>query len=113
MTTPRSEAHPEELSLDVRQGLARLYRLRMWLWGLWLAVFPFMVIAVAVQPPAWLLKPLGTIWFGTWVVLALVHGFYRCPACRHFFHLRSMYGNAFTSKCLHCGISIHERERRV
>ena len=76
-----------------------------------MAFLPFTAIVVAVQPPGWLLMPIGILWFGTWVVLALVHGFYRCPACRHFFNWRLLYGNHFTSRCLHCGISISERAR--
>jgi hypothetical protein len=111
--TPRSESKPEEISDHVRQGLARLHKLRLWLWGTWLAFLPFMAIVVAVQPPEWLLMPIGILWFGTWVVLALVHGFYRCPACRHFFNWRLLYGNPFTSRCLHCGVSISERARGV
>jgi hypothetical protein len=104
--TPHLAEEVEDVSPEVRQGLERLYKLRLWLWGTWLAFLPFMAIATAVQPPEWLLMPLGIFWFSTWVVLVVVHGLYRCPACRKFFNW-SWYGNPFTSKCLHCGINLY------
>jgi hypothetical protein len=42
------------LSVDIPRGLSRLYKLRLWLWGTWLALIPIVVIAVAIQPHDWL-----------------------------------------------------------
>ena len=112
MITPPLAKKAEDVSAEVRRGLARLYKLRLWLWGTWLAFLPFMAIVMAVRPPEWLLTPLGIFWFSTWGVLVVVHGLYRCPACRRCFNW-SWYSKPFTSKCLHCGISIGLRERGV
>jgi hypothetical protein len=104
----------EGMSSDIPRGLSRLYKVRICLWGTWLALIPLMAIAVAIQPPDWLMRTIGFVWFGSWVVLVLVHGFYRCPSCRRFFNVKLLrYGNPFTSECLHCGISIRAPARRV
>ena len=100
------------MSADIPRGLSRLYKLRLWLWGTWLAFIPIVVIAVVIQPPDWLMTATGIVWFSSFAVLGLVHALYRCPSCRRFFNLKGLYRNPFTSECLHCGISIRNRARR-
>ncbi|MGD0838057.1 MAG: hypothetical protein ABSB49_15565 [Polyangia bacterium] len=112
ITTTSAESESGESAVLVRRGLARLYKLRLWLWGTWLAIIPFMALVMVIRPPEWLLTPVAILWLSTWGMLVVVHGFYRCPACRKFFNL-SWYSNPFTSKCLHCGISIGRRKEGV
>ena len=112
ITTTSAESESGESAVLVRRGLARLYKLRLWLWGTWLGIIPFMALVMVIRPPEWLLTPVAILWLSTWGVLVVVHGFYRCPACRKFFNL-SWHSNPFTSKCLHCGISIGRRKEGV
>ena len=109
MKAPQSQMDPAEISDDVRRWLSRLHNLRLWIVGSWLALIPFMALALAVQPPAWLMTPIAIAYVGTWAVLLLAQAFYRCPACRHFFNLGRFLGGAFSSKCLHCGVPISMR----
>ena len=51
MMTPPLAEEGEDVLPDVRRGLARLYRLRLWLWGTWLAFLPFMALVMVVRPP--------------------------------------------------------------
>ena len=105
------EPKRERTSDDVSRGLAHLFKLRLWLWGTWLAFVPLAVIAAVLKPPESIVTPIAVFLFGSWVVHALVHVLYRCPACRRLFHLRGLYGNAFTPRCLHCGLDISQRAR--
>jgi hypothetical protein len=92
----------------VAAGLRRIRRLRIWMWGELLSFFPLAVVAVGLQPPSWLLTAVGLLWFVSFGVLALVHNFSRCPACRRFFNIRADgYHNVFTRKCLNCGLPLN------
>src|SRR5438105_4465752 len=96
----------ETSNKDILVGLERIRRLRRLQWGLWLGFIPFALIAVALQPPDWLLLPIGVLWFISFVVISIVHGASRCPACRNSFNYRWGFGNAFTSKCMNCGLRL-------
>ena len=94
MTLPMGSPN-ESVPDNVRQGLARLFRLRLCLWGTWLAFIPLVFLATAVDPPDWLVMSLAFLWLGSWLVLTFVHILYRCPACRHLFNLKFPYRDLY------------------
>ena len=98
----------EDATMD--EGLRHLRRLRRWLLGLFLGFLPALVLAVALQPPSWVLTSVAVLWFVAFVVVAMIHAFYRCPRCHRFFHVRGMFGNWFASKCMNCGLELSRLE---
>jgi hypothetical protein len=46
------------------------------------------------------------LWIGAWVALGVALFMFRCPQCQRYFHRGNGLLNAFTRKCVHCGISI-------
>jgi hypothetical protein len=90
----------------VDRSLHRHSRLRLWLLGIWICAVPVLYIIGMLRPPGWLMAGLLVSVFISWLALVLAHQLYRCPRCRRFFHVRGLYGNAFTSKCLNCGLPL-------
>ena len=90
----------------IDRSIRRHARLRVWLLGIWVCAVPVLSVIGMSGPPAWLMVGLMVGVFGSWVVLGLAHQLYRCPRCHRFFHVRGLYGNAFTSKCLNCSLPL-------
>jgi hypothetical protein len=98
---------PNQTDNTIETGLQRIRRLRFLMWGVLLAFFPLGFLATALRPPEWLLTTIGVVWFVSFVILVLAHGFSRCPACDRFFNVRAdLHGNPLTRKCLNCGLSL-------
>jgi hypothetical protein len=47
---------------------------------------------------------LGLGWFGIFAAALIYHGRFRCPNCGKPFFSNDRWRNAFSSKCLNCGI---------
>jgi hypothetical protein len=100
----------DAVSAEVSGGLRRLRRLRTVLGligvGSVLAVMLFGVF----QTPEWLFNLSLGVWFLAWTTAGLSIALYKCPRCRSPFHRRGHYGNAFTSSCLSCGLSLRAKQ---
>ena len=46
------------------------------------------------------------------LILFLWFGFSPCPRCNETFTMKGLFQNGFTSKCLHCGLSIRKKDLR-
>jgi hypothetical protein len=92
----------------IQKGLSKIKKLRLFLSTLWLSFIPFVLIVSFLRQPDWIITFIGIAWVILFVVFGMIHAFVRCPACNKPFNFRGLYGNPFTSKCLHCGISLKD-----
>lgn len=52
------------------------------------------------------------LWFLAWAALATSLLFFRCPQCERPFHRTGFMLSAFTTRCLHCGLSLRAANER-
>lgn|GEM_PF-4056197 len=89
---------------DYRPHWAAARRRRLLFIAVWLGWMPAGYIFARLngtdQPPGWSL--------GLWAIPFFWTGFrankLQCPRCRRSFVSRGLHGNAFTGKCLNCGL---------
>lgn len=91
---------------EIDRSLRSHTRLRLWLLGYLVCVCPVILVVAMAGPPGWLMGGFVGAALILWVALVMAHQFYRCPRCHRFFHVRGVYGNAFASKCLNCGLPL-------
>lgn len=80
-------------------------RLRFHRWttiGMWLGFLPFGVAVSSLLPDKGAPYAIGAYMAG-WLVNHLAAMAFLCPRCDRPFHLRVVYGNPFTRRCLWCG----------
>ena len=98
---------PIKYDMEINKGLKRIILLRFMISLIIFSFFPFVLIAYLLQPPNWILTSFGVVFCVSFVVIGLVHGFSRCPACHKWFNVGS-YSNHFTSKCMNCGLKLRQ-----
>ena len=109
--TMREEPDSEDRNHKVETGLHRIRALRAWTVGLIPGALAFIwFIGAVLKTPDWLLTVFAILAFCAFVVVGIANALARCPACHRFFHLRSFYGNSWSSKCLNCGISLQRKK---
>jgi hypothetical protein len=52
------------------------------------------------------------LWFVAWLAFAIGLFFFKCPQCRRYFHRGNGVLSAFTTRCIHCGISLRPANER-
>lgn len=90
----------------LQTGIQRLRTIRKRALLLWAGAIPVFGALGFLRVPEGLFGALAIGWFATWCVTVLQHGLAACPACNRRFRIKGLYGNAFTSKCMHCGLAI-------
>ncbi len=100
-------------SIKLDNGLKRIRKIRLIVFGLFIGSLPFWLCLVILRDitrldPLYLLIPYGLILF----IFANYTGFVRCPCCNEFFfwNLSTSYRNPFTSKCLTCGLHLNDKK---
>ena len=84
------------------------YRNNIILWGLFAGFIPgvqilgflFVLIFDLNAIPWWI----AFGWFIAFAVAVIRHSMWKCPRCHKPFYHKWWYRNAFTTKCLHCGL---------
>jgi hypothetical protein len=95
---------------DFDKKLARreYYTNNFILWGVFIAFIPGVQILsyLFVDVFKWPVSRqfIGFGWFVAWVVAVIRHATWKCPRCHKPFYHKWWYGNAFSTKCLHCGL---------
>ncbi len=88
------------------EGLRKIRRRRLYLWGIILVYLPAMYAAIFLTDSY---KIIGTV-FLAWVVLltffATMAASARCPRCGNYFHMHGMT-LLYLRKCLHCQLHIN------
>ncbi len=87
-------------------GLKDLRKQRHRVLFLFLGAIPVFLPLFWLQLPLWLLAPLVIAWFLTWCGTIWQYTFASCPACRQFVRIGGFAGNAFTRRCVNCGLSL-------
>ena len=105
-----TDAQEQEL-IDV--GLKRIRHLRMGIWVIVIVFVPLVYLLVSMNVPEAVVMAIGVAWVCFGVIIELMLGFFRCPACNKYFHVRGMRGNVlvskiFTKKCMNCGIQLKQ-----
>ena len=95
-----------ENHLRIQSGLARIRFLRRALLVIILVFAPLVYVIAMQNVPMRIVMIVGISWICLGVIIELVLGFTRCPACRGYFHVKGMSGSIFAKKCLHCGVSL-------
>ncbi|KAF0219529.1 MAG: hypothetical protein FD174_1989 [Geobacteraceae bacterium] len=90
----------------INAGLKRIRTFRKSLGVIVLGFIPVVYLLYLLELDEWLFMSLGVAWVCLGVVIELVIGFSRCPACRGYFHVRGMTGNIFARKCMNCGVPL-------
>lgn len=93
-------------STQIEIGFRKLRLLRRILFWLILLLLPVMSIIafLPIQEKASIF--IGVTWVLLGIVIELVIGFSRCPACRKYFHVARGTGNIFARYCVNCGASL-------
>lgn len=95
----------------INAGLRRIRHLRIALWAIVIAFVPLVYSLMLTNVAEPVIMAVGIAWVCVGVVIELMLGFSRCPACNKYFHVRGMRGNVlvskiFTKKCMNCGIRL-------
>ncbi len=96
--------------LQIAAGLKRIRFLRRLLLVIVILFVPLVYVMAMKELPLRLIMTVGIAWICVGVVVELLIGFARCPACRSYFHVRGMSGNIFTKKCMNCGVALKQQE---
>ncbi len=100
-----SDAHDKR---QIAAGLKRIRFLRRFLLVIVILFAPLVYVMAMKELPLRLIMTVGIFWICVGVVVELLIGFARCPACRGYFHVRGMSGNIFTKKCMNCGVALKQ-----
>ncbi len=93
----------------INAGLKRLRFLRRSLGVIVITFVPVVYLLLIMDVPERIIMTIGITMVCLGVVIELVIGFSRCPACKNFFHVRGMSGNIFARKCMNCGIPLKQQ----
>ncbi len=91
-------------------GLKRIRFLRKFLLVIVILFAPLVYVMAMKELPLRLIMTIGIAWICVGVVVELLIGFARCPACRGYFHVRGMSGNIFAKKCMNCGVALKQSD---
>jgi|SRR4051794_2551636 hypothetical protein len=94
---------PEE---RVRAGLRRIRRYRISFLAVVGAYIPVVAVLYLLSFPPPVILAAGATLMTVGIVIEVVIGFSRCPACRAHFHVRGMAGSLLTRRCMNCGIPL-------
>ncbi len=95
---------------QIEAGLKRIRFLRKFLLVIVILFAPLVYVMAMKELPLRLIMTVGITWICVGVVVELLIGFARCPACRSYFHVRGMSGNIFTKKCMNCGVALKKED---
>jgi predicted membrane chloride channel (bestrophin family) len=90
----------------IAKGLKRIRTLRKLLLVIVIVFAPLVYLMAMEELPLGIVMSVGISWICLGVVIELMIGFSRCPACREYFHVRGMTGNLLARKCMHCGVPL-------
>ena len=90
----------------IEAGLRRIRGLRMTMLVIALAFIPLVLFISRLGLSQPLFMGIGLAWIGLGVIIEIVIGFSRCPACGKPFHVCGMSGNLLSRQCLNCGIPL-------
>jgi hypothetical protein len=93
----------------ITASLKRIRTFRKSLGVIVLGFIPLVYLLYLMELPEWLFFSIGIAWVCLGVIIELIVGFSRCPACRGYFHVRGMAGNIFARKCMNCGVPLKEQ----
>src|SRR5512146_110168 len=94
--------------LQIAAGLKRIRFLRRLLLVIVILFVPLVYVMAMKELPLRLIMTVGIAWICVGVIVELLIGFARCPACRGYFHVRGMSGTIFTQKCMNCGVALKQ-----
>ena len=92
----------------IAAGLKRIRFLRKFLLVIVILFAPLVYFMAMKELPLRFIMTVGISWISVGVIVELLIGFARCPACRGYFHVRGMSGNIFTKKCMNCGVVLKQ-----
>lgn len=99
----------------IEAALEEIRRRRLLVWLVWVGYLPTVLLivfgleALGANPDD--SAPFVALpYMALFAAVAIRSGYSRCPRCHEHFHRRSLYGNPWTRKCLHCGLSLHATE---
>jgi hypothetical protein len=95
---------PEKIAV----GLKRIRFLRKFLLVIVILFAPLVYFMAMKELSLRLVMTVGIAWICVGVIVELLIGFARCPACRGYFHVRGMNGNIFAKKCMNCGVALKQ-----
>ena len=84
--------------------LRRLRLLHLVLAAILIGYVPVIFILYLMQLPELLIIAASVLLIFLGLIIGLIIGFARCPACNNYFHVRGMTGHVFVRKCMNCGV---------
>jgi len=112
--TPIMHTKPEN-AFELK-GVIRLRKLRLSLFLfflLFLFYLPYGAMVMSISISEKVSMVLILIYFCSLAFVGFWYNFAKCPRCNKFFSLIGLYANGFTSKCLHCGLSIRKKDLMI
>ncbi len=95
------------------EGAIFLRKLRITLFLMFFLWLPFGALVMSVFPSEKISITFIIIYLCAVVVVIFWYSFSKCPRCNNFYTWKFLYSNGFTSKCLHCGLSILKKDLTV
>ena len=108
-----SQPHSKPKSELELKGAIHLRKLRITLFSLFLFYVPFVAFMDSIMPSEKISIAFAIIYFCTMAFVGIWYNFSKCPRCNNFFGWKWYYGNGFTNKCLHCGLSIRKKDLKT
>jgi len=110
MFSRKSKAHSKPKNVFELKGAIRLRKLRLSLFLLFIFYLPYGALVMSISPSEQVGFVFVIIYFCAIAFVAFWYSFAKCPRCNKFFTWTGLFANGFTSKCLHCGLSIRKRD---
>ncbi len=98
---------------SIERGLTMIRLLRTGLGVIVIAFVPLVYLLMGMKVSEPVILGIGIGWVSLGVIIELLLGFFRCPACQKYFHVRGRRGtiltsSIFTRKCMNCGIHLKQ-----
>ncbi len=90
------------------KGAIRIRKLKITMFTLFLFYLPYSALISLIPCSEKVHLTFIIIYFFTIIFISFWYSFSTCPRCKNIFTWKRFYANGFTSKCLHCGLSIRK-----
>lgn len=105
--------HSKPRNKEELKGIIRLRKLRLRLVILGVFYVPFGGFIMSIIPSEIVSGIIVFTYFFIMLVVGFRYAFAKCPRCNNVYGATKSWANGFTSKCLHCGLSIRKIDLKI
>lgn len=113
MFSSKKALHSKPRNVIELKGATRLRKLRLLMYLLFIGYLPFGVFIVSIINSEKISGIIVFIYFLLFGFVTAINSFSKCPRCKNIYTWKGLYANGFTTKCLHCGLSIRKKDLSI